>query len=998
MTRVQRTQSTVLTSLVAVAISALVAGCGFGGDTTLNRARKALAAGDAERARDVLSQADAYPADLSRGLVLAVDLAGKPGDDWVATTRLILDAVNATYRQSRSDERTAIHSYVSARQLRRTRAAAEAADFAVERLAGWLASADPGALLSAPAAAVDVSLLATRSLNTAVAARADDILTTLGPAAIPPLIAALSHDAPSARAAAVRRLSRLGTDEALTALLPLIDAETEFEPLYELPMALGRFPLADAAAPLMAMLALRDDSSHATPSGPARAEAMAQLGRVLRAVPEARGVGIPVVIAGLTDEHDYVRSRAASILTDLRRDAVGPLLALLAAGWRDEPLPVLSLLQPSVEVEARVSLFGAASTALLALSEPTVMTADERETFVTALRDALSDETRRSVAVEALSALGSDGAATLYPLLDSHDASVRALAAETLAGMGEDASADPIVARITRETEAEPLTAMVAALGALDPGAVVAAADALVAAADGRPDVLEAVATALADALEGGADAAPVADAVDALLVTATADSAREGLRRAAIRALALLAPDGIELTMRDIMLSEHAAPLIRKSAAAALTSMGPRADVALGAMEEILHIRREDPDAFLKRLRKRHGSEASLNAAWGQLGWQTGFGNFREVKVIPSVLRSEVVRAVHTLRGSDADDLLAEVLRDDQSASVRAVAASKLADASTHVDALLRALRKDKSGSVRAACAVALGQMGDARAERALLRVVERDDYEQARRQAAIAVGSLGGANAAKALAALLIADGKDEDDQLTDALVGDIADALAAIGEAGTPHVLPGLQHASADVRHAAVRALAPNPSPEARTALRAVLTDDPSARVRKAAAGALAAREDLDVLAAIVDDAGEWGEVRAAAALALARVGRAAVAPTLVGRLDDPIPHVRAACATALGELHGADAAGPLARAAENTSELSSVRVAAIQALGAIDDAGEPALLRLAAVETGAVREAAVTALAGIESTAAAEALAGIAASPAEPRALRDIAAGD
>jgi HEAT repeat protein len=995
-----RPQQLRLTALVPLLALGLWAGCGFGDDTTLSRARKALVVGDVDRARELVSGSDAVPADLSRVLVSAVELDGEPGADWSVTAGPILDAVSGAYQRARSDERAAIDSYVSDRQLRRTRAAAAAADFAVERLVIWLDGASEGELLSDPATAVDVALLATRSLDPAIARRARVIVTRLGRAATAPLAAAVSHDDPLIRASAVRWLSDLGTDAALAAILPLIGTETEFEPLYEMPMALGRFGPGAAADPRAALLALRDDSSHATPSGPARALAMAQLGRVLRAAPETRAAGIPVVIAGLTDEHLYVRTRAASILTELRHEAVAQLLALLGGGWHDHPLPVVSLLQPSVEAEARVALYKVASETLMTLAEPTVMAPGERDGLVAALQEALADEVRRPIAVGALAGLGPAGAEALYPLLDSTDAGVRALVAETLAGMGEDASAARIVAVITREAEAEPLTAMIAALGALDGAAVVATVDGLVDAAQGRPDVLEAVATALANALEGGADAAPVASTVNVLLVTATSDSAREDLRRAAIRALALLAPDGVENAMRDIMLSEHATPLIRKSAAAALTSLGSRADIALGAMEEILHIRREDPDDFLKRLRKRHGSEAALNAAWGQMGWQTGFGNFREVKVIPSILRAEVVRSVHTLRGARAADLLAEVLRDDQSASVRAAAASRLSGAPAHVDALLRALRKDDSGTVRAACAVALGEMGDARAEGALLRVVVRDDYEQARRQAAIALGVLGGAHAAKELSALLIADEDDEDDQLTAALTGDIAHALAAIGDAATPHLLPGLRHVDPNVRHAVVRVLATSSLPTASAALRTVLRDDPSARVRQAAAahGPLMSAEAIDALISVVGNTEEWGAVRAEAADSLGRLGVSKAEGTLEAGLADAIPQVRAACATALGELHSDEAAGPLAKLAQNTSELSLVRVAAVQALGALGDVAEPALLRLAAEEVGAVREAAVTALTGFGSPAASEALAAIAASPVEPRALRNIATGN
>ena len=115
-------------------------------------------------------------------------------------------------------------------------------------------------------------------------------------------------------------------------------------------------------------------------------------------------------------------------------------------------------------------------------------------------------------------------------------------------------------------------------------------------------------------------------------------------------------------------------------------------------------------------------------------------------------------------------------------------------------------------------------------------------------------------------------------------------------------------------------------------------------------------------------------------------------------MVRGLADPVPEVRAACATALGQARNDHAADPLARLANDASDLSSVRVTAVQSLGSLGSVAEPALLQLVRAESGAIRTAAVSALAEVDSPAAAAALAEIAVSQTEPRALRDIAAGD
>ncbi len=819
-------------------MAALVCGCGFGEDTTLNRARNALAEGNGERARRLVANSDAYPADLQSALLRSVEIQELSADGWPAVVGPILEVVDTTHRRSQYAEITAVATYVSERQLRRTRAAAEAADFAAEGVVRWLAEQDASVLSLARATAVDVALLATKSLNPAVAADADALLTLLAPVATEGLLEALHHSDAAVRAAAVRHLSRSGAAGVSGSIAGLVGGQREFAVLYEAPFAFARFPASEAAERLAAMLGLRESAAHVTPSGPARAEALAQLGQVLRDRPDLRASYIPVVIAALSDEHDYVRSRAGAILVRLREDAIPALLALSASDWKDAALPLIFRLVPEEEAGARLRLYASAARALTALSEPTVMTSTQREEFIRGLKatvdeagpaerglvglaevvgefivegepivlatsgptaygddiaEALEESPRAGSALMALAQLGHPGVEALALLLESPATGVRAAAAAALSMAGSEDAAAHVATQLMREADPESLTAMIFALAALDAPAMAAHAERLLAAADDRPDVLEAVAAGLNVSLEAGADPSLALNAAPALERIAVSNSAREDLRREAVDALGLLAPVGIELTLRDLMLDEHAAPMIRKAAARALGSLGPRAEMAVGAMEEILLIRREEPDDFLRRLRKRHGTERKLNAAWGALGWDAGYESFREVKVIPGLLRGEVARAYAALRGPEAHSLLADVLRDDQSASVRAAAASRLGGTPSYAGALARALRKDDSGSVRAAAAESLAEIGTEKAMKALLRAVDRDAFEQTRIQAAKGLGARGGEAGARDLAELLFLDEEDDDARMTNALADEIADALRLLEGQRSGHGRP-------------------------------------------------------------------------------------------------------------------------------------------------------------------------------------------------------------
>jgi len=150
-----------------------------------------------------------------------------------------------------------------------------------------------------------------------------------------------------------------------------------------------------------------------------------------------------------------------------------------------------------------------------------------------------------------------------------------------------------------------------------------------------------------------------------------------------------------------------------------------------------------------------------------------------------------------------------------------------------------------------------------------------------------------------------------------------------------------------------------------------LRGALRDDPDARVRAAALGALVRAEAPDVFPAWSDAVTDRdAAVRRRAAELAPAVADARVAPPLVGMLADRDVTVVEAAAWALGEL-GAGAVATDAVAALSATAHSHrdplAREAAVAALGALaDPAGLDAILR-ACNDRAAVKRRAVLALA-------------------------------
>ena len=130
------------------------------------------------------------------------------------------------------------------------------------------------------------------------------------------------------------------------------------------------------------------------------------------------------------------------------------------------------------------------------------------------------------------------------------------------------------------------------------------------------------------------------------------------------------------------------------------------------------------------------------------QIQWTPDYprANYRtwgELKPIPSLVRSEVARALGIIKGETVVEPLANALRDDGRATVRQSAAWALGEVKGDdaIPPLVTALRKDKQGAVRQEAAIALGKIKGQKVVDPLVDVLKNDKYETTRFQAAKAL-----------------------------------------------------------------------------------------------------------------------------------------------------------------------------------------------------------------------------------------------------------------
>lgn len=279
------------------------------------------------------------------------------------------------------------------------RAALEAEDPEVVRGAVWVL-----AMAQQAAAAAEI---ARAGADDRLRESCVDALATLGPAAGPPLVAAMASLSPGGRATAVRALARLREQSALN---PLSALATEGAPDERRLAVEALGELGDPGA--VALLAhLVDDADVA----PAAARALGAIGRrdrravraeVLRRLTDRPAPGLLRVLGEVAEPGDLAAVRACARHADaaVRVAAVEALAAMRDAAAADTVAYALADEDPLVRA--------AAARSLAAFDSP-----GARSSLVAALRD--EDPGVAAAAAAALAALGAaEGAQELRRLLD----------------------------------------------------------------------------------------------------------------------------------------------------------------------------------------------------------------------------------------------------------------------------------------------------------------------------------------------------------------------------------------------------------------------------------------------------------------------------------------------------------------------------------------------------------------------------------------------------
>jgi HEAT repeat protein len=524
--------------------------------------------------------------------------------------------------------------------------------------------------------------------------------------------------------------------------------------------------------------------------------------------------------------------------------------------------------------------------------------ADLLHALVAALRDGHRDFNLLSSALKLLTVSGLDAAVALAELLQDPDPDLRIQAALALGTQHGPVAVDALI-RALDDPDTNVRFHAIEAVGKL---AAVRAVEPLISVLQTRDFFLAFPAL---DALTRIGDphaAGPIAALLDdPLLGAAAADALGQlGDEEVVVPLLAALEQSAVPVgALVDALVAIHGSYDETPGAASHIEDL---VSASIGPTGR---------DRLLEQVRRSSG--VHLKNVVIVLGWLRDDGSIQrslaELLGTASV-NHEVIEALVRF-GSAMVDVLVEQLDDTDPQTRRAtvVALGRIGDQAA-VPALLPLLELHDRDLLVAA-ASALARIGDERAFEPLLRLI--GSPETAVRQAAVgALNSLGSPQLAARIGELL-----------------------------GSP---------DAHVRESAVRIAGYFGDPGCAGTLIARAADDDEA-VRAAAIEHLGYLDDPQVLPILLASLhGGTPRTRAAAAQGLAYVDEAGVVDALRDALRDPDPWVRYFSATSLGRQRAVDAFDDLAAAA-NADTARQVRVAAVEAIGAVN--GERAIELLAAL---------------------------------------------
>ena len=797
-----------------------------------------------------------------------------------------------------------------------------------------------------------------------------------GEAVVERLRQAMHHKDTAIQKEAVRYLGAMRNPELIPIFEETLVSEAKNDPevAYRAIVALERSmgSVAESAAIVPGLqLALRNNSAQV------RMHAAKLLGSI------QAETAVPDLVRLLADPNAYVKDTAVDALNRIGEPAVAPLLEVLGTGARnlipDEDIGFATEYRyiASAYIDSlwmKKYRIGTVSAAIQALG---LLKSGEG---VEPLIDALENEDLQDEALAALVAMRGVAVLPMIDALKNRTDEIRVKVADALGQIGDRRAIVPLIEALDSDPYKEVKALAAVGLGNMrargeNERAVIALTNAL--------SYDDTTATNAAEAL-GKIDVS-TEDAVQKLILVAMEKNMRETLRIAALTALWRLKPEAATQPMLLLMFSDETSPVLRANAVKVLSRI--QAPETIPVLIWVLSTQFDEISDFQRHMKREYKTLDTLRTQVDsfQIQWTPDYprANYRtwgELKPIPSLVRSEVARALGVIKGDTVVEPLANALRDDGRATVRQSAAWAFGEVKgdTAIPPLVTALKKDKQGAVRQEAAIALGKIKGQKVVDPLVDVLKNDKYETTRFQAAVALREIQAGD--RGLVDIVKKGlGSFDDGYEVQSVQNEVIGALIKDNNIPTAEfALDALKSAEDEwTRWALVHVIGASAK---KVAVDAMLEElkHPSYVVRRRAAeslGGFKERRVVEPLIAILENMDEMKSVRAAAALSLGALKDERASVPLLTALSDENTEVRLRAAVALGNLKDAKAVAQLSEMVENPLELDSVRDAAVAALGNIGDkSAEDVLIRALNIRVGNISKNAIVALGKLESEAA------------------------
>ena len=789
---------------------------------------------------------------------------------------------------------------------------------------------------------------------------------------------ATQHQDPQIRKAAIRELGTL-QDRNLIPIYESILTKTDEAPevAYSAIVAVSKLctPRFKPNATIVPILQLATRNNNAQ----VRMHAAKLLGKLQAAD------AIDDLIKLLADSNGYVRDTAINTLNRIGDAAIVPLLAVLETrasniipdvdeGFSDQYQYIASAyIDDTWMKKYRLRAQSAAITTLGSL---------RAESAVLPLIQLLADEDLKGATLASLTSMRGLAVPALIDALQTAEYAVQLESANALSIIGDRRAIQPFIDILTGDANKELKAIAAKGLGdmrARGPNntAVTALANAL--------QLDDTTVTQAADAL--GKINVSLEETTRKLIAISMDKLRRETVRTAAINALWQMKPADATQPMLLLMLSDETSAVIRANAVKVLSRI--KDTETLPVLFWVLSMQFDDISDFQRHMKRQYKTlDAlrshldSLNIEWSADYPKPYYRIWGELKPIPSLVRSEVARALGIFKGDTVVEPLVNALVDDQRATVRRSAAWALGrvGGESAIDALIAALKKDKQGVVRQEAAIALGTIKSTKSADPLLDIIRNDKYETARLQATVALYEISPELVDKGLVEIIKKGrGSFEDGHEVQSVQNHVIGALIKNGnETTTNLLLDALKSVDDEWTHWAIVYMLGVIHHS--SALDTILTEakNPSYVIREEAVtrlGGFKDRKTVEPLIAILENREEAVSIRAAAAASLNALRDERSAPVLREALNDENSAVRLQAVAALGGIKDAKSVARLSEMVENQLESDTIRAAAVTALGNIGDmASEELFIRAIDNRIGNISNNAITALGKLKSTKA------------------------